>query len=283
MALNADGWYEPQNLYFRGTTIGVGGTSISSPEFAGFFAQENAYLLYLKSLIGDTCGPNLNAACAPMGAANPYLYNEARNRPAPHYPFYDITQGCNYNDITRENNLTYYCAASGYDQVTGWGSANMFQLAWAINYALAADGLGPSVAITGPPVNHWYNSNLTINWTMTDRSGNGRQPNGVAGSTRGMGCRPGRSGQRAHPRGGQQFLWDDELRIQWFGARLFEPFARLPYRLCAWMGQRWQLQPLQLRTALLRQHSARYANQPQRQPATGATLHRSSASNSGGN
>ncbi len=192
IALNADWANTPQDFFFNGQMEGNGGTSIVSPEIAGFFAQENAYLLRIQSLVGDTCGPSLSAPCSPLGNANPYLYYEGLHAPlAPHYPFYDITRGCNGNDITQKYNLTPYCSAVGYDQVTGWGSANMLQLAWTMNNFLAGDAGGPSIAITGPPINHWYNVDETVSWTMTDTTGNGHLPNGVAGSSQAWDADPG--------------------------------------------------------------------------------------------
>jgi Pro-kumamolisin, activation domain/Divergent InlB B-repeat domain len=191
IALNSDGVNAPQYFFYLGQLYPTGGTSIAAPEMAGFAAQENAYLLYIGSLVGNTCGPSLSAPCAPAGAANSYLYNEGLQPFAPHYPFYDITQGCNNNDITQRYNLPYFCAGAGYDRVTGWGSANMLQLAWMINYTLAGDGVGPSASFSGPPVNHWYNVDQTVTWSLTGSSGNGRPPNGVAGYSDGWDTDPG--------------------------------------------------------------------------------------------
>ncbi|MGB8770663.1 MAG: hypothetical protein WCC92_13665, partial [Candidatus Korobacteraceae bacterium] len=192
IALNADWVNAPQNIYYQGTLQGNGGTSIVAPEIAGFYAQENAYLLYIQSIVGDTCGPSLSAPCAPLGNANPQLYYEGLHAPlAPHYPFYDITIGCNNNDITAKYGLRYFCAGPGYDQVTGWGSANMLQLAWTINYFLAGDSGAPAITISGPPTYHWYNTDQTISWTATDTSGNGHPPNGVAGSSQAWDADPG--------------------------------------------------------------------------------------------
>ena len=98
IALNADGYYHPQSYYFGGQLIGDpgidggggGGTSIVAPEVAGFFAQANAYMLYVGSLTGG-CG---GAPCAPLGNGDWYLYFFGLQPTlAPHYPFYDITSG----------------------------------------------------------------------------------------------------------------------------------------------------------------------------------------------
>ena len=191
IALNSDWVNSPQNFYYEGQWYAEGGTSIASPEMAGFYAQENAYLLYIQSLVGHTCGSSYSAACAPMGNGDPILYKEGLTQFAPHFPFYDITSGCNNNDITQEHRLNYYCAGHGYDRVTGWGSANMLQLAWTINSFLAGDSAGPSASISGPPTNQWYITDQTVNWTLTDTSGNRHHPNGVSGASFAWDADPG--------------------------------------------------------------------------------------------
>ena len=151
IALNAD-WYDtPQNYYFEGSLSGNGGTSIVAPELAGFFAQEDSYLLYE----GNICGSG-TSACAPFGNANYPIYETGIDG-APHNPFYDITSGCNSNDIGPG-----YCAGTGYDLVTGWGSANMLQLAWAFNWHLLADDGRPVVTFSGPTPGVWYNTDQTV-------------------------------------------------------------------------------------------------------------------------
>jgi hypothetical protein len=191
LALNAA---HAQNIYFGGSLQGFGGTSIVAPELAGFFAQENAYLLYVGSLVGDTCaGSSANSGyCSPVGNPNWFLYYEGFNPSyAPHYPFYDIKFGCNSNDITAEFRLSYDCAGPGYDKVTGWGSANMLQLAWAINTAIAGDFGAPHVSFSGPPTHRWYNTNQKVTWNIADTSGNGSPANGVAGFSQAWDYDPG--------------------------------------------------------------------------------------------
>ena len=137
-----------QNMYFNGSLFGIGGTSIASPMMAGFFAQAGAYLQYLTTVTGNDCG-SFNAPCEPvsdglhppgMGNGNYYLYYFGQSPfYAPHYPFYDITSGCNSNDITALLGLTAFCSGPGYDLVTGWGTINALQLSWAINTYIAGD------------------------------------------------------------------------------------------------------------------------------------------------
>ena len=163
----------------KGKLQGNGGTSIVAPQTAGFFAQVNAYLLYVGNITG---GCYTGQPCAPIGNGNQYIYYFGLNPTyAPHYPFYDVTSGCNSNNITAEYHLPYFCAGTGYDQATGWGSFNMLQLAWAINTYRAGDFGAPAVKFTGPTAGHWYNTNQSVNWTITDTSENGNPATGVAG------------------------------------------------------------------------------------------------------
>ncbi len=105
IALNADWLYHPQNFYFNGSLSGTGGTSIVAPEVAGFFAQANAYMLYVGSLTGGCSG----VPCAPVGNGDWYLYFFGlQPHLAPHFPFHDITSGCNNNDITIAETFTYF-------------------------------------------------------------------------------------------------------------------------------------------------------------------------------
>ena len=127
-----------EHLLQRQLSRGNGGTSIVAPELAGFFAQENAYLLAR----GNICGSGSPPA---RRSATPTTRSTRRGCGfTPHNPFYDITSGCNSNNVG-----TGYCAGTGYDLVTGWGSANMLQLAWAFNWHLFADDGRPSVTFSG--------------------------------------------------------------------------------------------------------------------------------------
>ena len=186
-----------QNYYFNGALSGTGGTSISSPEMAGFAAQENAYLLAL----GNACFPGTSSPCAPMGSVfTSAVYFEGFNPGyAPHYPFYDITSGCNSNDIG-----TGYCAGTGYDLVTGWGTSNMLQLAWLINWNHASDDARPTVSFSGPATNTWYNTDQTVSWGVTD-SGGGGVASGVAGFSQAWDFDPGDVVSEPTPGSGNSF------------------------------------------------------------------------------
>jgi hypothetical protein len=180
----------PQAIFVDGSLTPAGGTSIVAPELAGFFAQENAYLLFLQTQ-GLPCFGN--QACAPIGNANAYIYLEQQHAPgyAPHYPFYDITVGCASNDITINNAFaTFFCATPGYDFATGLGSANMLQLAWAINYSAAGDFGPPQAQFFGPTINTWYNTDQTVSMSFTDTTASPRPPTGLAGFSVGWDADP---------------------------------------------------------------------------------------------
>jgi hypothetical protein len=187
ISLNADWYNSPQNFYFDGSLSGNGGTSIVAPELAGFFAQEDSYLLYE----GNICGSG-SSACAPFGNANFPLY-ETGLQSAPHNPFYDITSGCNSNNVGAG-----YCAGAGYDLATGWGSANMLQLAWAFNWHLLADDGRPAVTFSGPSPNVWYNTDQTVGISVAD-SGGGFPASGVAGFSDAWNTDPGDPTSEATP------------------------------------------------------------------------------------
>jgi hypothetical protein len=193
-----------QNFYFNGTLSPTGGTSIASPEMAGFFAQENAYLL----AVGNICGASYNAPCGPYGQPQAALFDEGLYNRSMHYPFYDITTGCNSNDQTSAHSLTYYCAHSSYDLVTGWGPSNMMQLAWSLNWERlsgAANG-APYLTWTGPAINSWHNTSQTVSWTVNDYAGNeGPNGTGIAGFWQAWDTPPSDSASEAHGGSGDLF------------------------------------------------------------------------------
>jgi hypothetical protein len=193
IALNADWYNTPQNYYFGGSLSGNGGTSIVAPELAGFFAQEDSYLLWE----GSVCGSG-SSACAPLGNANYPIYETALDG-APHNPYYDITSGCNTNNIGPG-----YCAGTGDDLVTGWGSANMLQLAWAFNWHLLADDGRPIVTFSGPTPGQWYNTDQTVGISIAD-TGGGEPASGVAGFSDAWDADPGDPTSEATPGAGNSF------------------------------------------------------------------------------
>jgi Pro-kumamolisin, activation domain len=205
ISLNADWFHTPQNFYF-GSLSGNGGTSIVAPELAGFFAQENAYLLS----VGNICGSG-SSVCGPIGNANFGLYQAGFGN-TPHHPYYDITSGCNSNDIG-----TGFCAGTGYDVVTGWGSANMLQLAWAFNWRDIPEAGRPVVSYSGPTPGVWYNTDQTIGISVADTGGS-FPPSGVAGFSDAWDFDPGDPLSAATPGSGNSFYNGPEFKNATSGA-----------------------------------------------------------------
>lgn len=222
ISLNADWYNTPQNMYFNGFLQGNGGTSIVAPELAGIFAQFNAYLM----AIGNACV--VNAPCPPMGQYNPIIYYMAANPSYPsHYPIYDITSGCNNNDVTTFYGLSYYCAISGYDRATGLGSINALQAAWSTVAYWAGDFAAPTINFSGPTVNHWYNTDQYVSWSVTDTSlSTSYGPTGVAGFSQAWDGDPGDSYSEATPGSGNSFYSGPQF-----------PNATSGYEYVSWIGQ----------------------------------------------
>jgi uncharacterized protein (TIGR03437 family) len=103
----------------QGRTLRVGGTSASSPAFAGALAVLNHYLMS-RGVIGK---PGL-------GNINPMLYRLAQAAPE---AFHDVTGGDNKVPCAQGtprclNGLVGFDAGQGYDQATGLGSADLHKL-----------------------------------------------------------------------------------------------------------------------------------------------------------
>jgi len=222
ISLNADWFNTPQNLYFDGFLSGNGGTSIVAPELAGLFAQFNAYLM----AIGNACGGN--SPCPPMGQFNPIAYYMNQHQTyAPHYPFYDITSGCNNNDITALFGLTSYCGIVGYDRATGLGSFNALQMARAVIAYWAGDFGNPFVVFSGPTPNHWYNTDQSVNWGVGDTTGlTGFGPVGVSGFSQAWDADPGDPFSETIPGSGNSFYSGPQF-----------PNATSGFENISWVGQ----------------------------------------------
>jgi hypothetical protein len=213
LALNAGGI--GQNYYYNGKLSPVGGTSIVAPELAGFFAQENTYLNY----IGPICGSGTDN-CTPVGNPNPFMYFDGGSG-APHNPFYDITKGCTSNNITAMNHLTAWCAGPGFDLATGWGSANMMQLAWGINWELIPAYGNPFLSFSGPAKSTWYNTSQRVDWTLSDTGSGGLPAPGVAGFTQGWDTIPADPQSEPHGGSGNSFYSGPEYAFAKTGCLSF--------------------------------------------------------------
>ena len=84
----------------------VGGTSCSTPVFSGIVAMLN--------------DKRLAAGKAPLGFLAPLLYASGSSTPSLASALTDITTGCNAGAPSS----TGFCAAAGWDAVTGFGTPN---------------------------------------------------------------------------------------------------------------------------------------------------------------
>ena len=83
----------------------IGGTSASSPQWAGLIAMAD------------------QMAGRPLGYINPALYQIASNPAKYASDFFDVTQNCN-----QTTSIPGYCASQGWDAVTGLGTPNVAKL-----------------------------------------------------------------------------------------------------------------------------------------------------------
>ncbi|WP_213805924.1 protease pro-enzyme activation domain-containing protein [Granulicella sp. dw_53] len=116
----------------------VGGTSVATPSFAGILA-----------LVEQKIG-------ARIGNAGPVLYALA-NSSSSATVFHDITSGNNSSACTAgtqncpTGGTIGYSAGTGYDQATGWGSVDAFNLAnnWKVVTPISATaGAGQGISVT---------------------------------------------------------------------------------------------------------------------------------------
>ncbi len=124
IALSASWNHDAYIVYTGGGYGNYGGTSVGTPEFAGFLALLNQSLMQKGAI--STPG---------LGNVNPTLYHMAQTTPS---AFHDITSGnnivpCMQDTANCATGSFGYTAGPGYDLVTGLGSIDAAKLAanWA--------------------------------------------------------------------------------------------------------------------------------------------------------
>jgi subtilase family serine protease len=135
-----------------------GGTSVAAPTFAGILA-----------LIEQKLG-------SPQGNINPTLYAAASNASTYASAFHDVTVGSNKvpctsgsTDCPSGTSSIGFNAVTGYDQATGLGSVNAFNLASAFVGA-AAKG-ATTLALVAAPSSAQVGSTVTLTATVAASSG----------------------------------------------------------------------------------------------------------------
>jgi kumamolisin len=116
------------SIYSQGSWTVVGGTSAAAPLWAGIATLSNNYAA--------------SNGKASLGQANPTLYSIFNNATKYANDFHDITSGTN----------RYYPATSGYDQASGIGSPNAYNLVLDINGSITPPPTTTPPTTTTTPV-----------------------------------------------------------------------------------------------------------------------------------
>jgi subtilase family serine protease len=152
-------------------TYSIGGTSASTPVFAGILALLNQYLIST----GAQSKPGL-------GNINPILYTLAQTTPG---IFNDITVGSNIVPCvggTKDcpNGTLGYSAGPGYDLATGLGSADIYKLVtqWNLHPPAAA-----TTTVTANPASMAVTASTTITATVKANTGTATPTGSVSFST----------------------------------------------------------------------------------------------------
>jgi uncharacterized protein (TIGR03437 family) len=120
ISMNASADHDGYLVYSQGADAVFGGTSVPTPIFAG-----------LAALLNQNAVKNGKQKSPGLGNVNPTFYALSQTAPS---AFHDITTGDNIVTITctRQRNCTAgtvgFSAGPGYDQVTGLGSVDAYQL-----------------------------------------------------------------------------------------------------------------------------------------------------------
>ncbi len=173
ISFSASGNHDPYMAINANGQIGSGGTSASSPSFAGVVALLNQYLV------------NQGALSTPgLGNVNPTLYRLARTTTN---VFHDITQGNNTVPCTAGspgcvNGALGFAAGPGYDLASGLGSIDIYQLVtqWsepAANTSITLTPSSPSIA---------FGASVQLTAAVTPAAGGSAIPTGTVTFTTGQ-------------------------------------------------------------------------------------------------
>jgi Pro-kumamolisin, activation domain/Bacterial Ig-like domain (group 3) len=140
ISLTASGAHDGYLIYVSGGLMSVGGTSASSPSFAGIVAIINQYVVAK----GVQATPGL-------GNINPTLYSLAQNTTG---IIHDITVGdnivpCASKSVGCTTGSFGYKAGAGYDLVTGLGSVDAYNLV--TKWASLPITIGTTMTLTASP------------------------------------------------------------------------------------------------------------------------------------
>lgn len=170
VSLSGSADHDAYLFYSGGTLQGVGGTSVGAPSFAGMMALLNQYL------ISKGFQPS-----AGLGNINPRLYSLAQTMPN---VFHDITTGdnlvnpCPPRARSCTPTLVGFTAGPGYDQVTGLGSVNTYNLVTAWNVGgFTTSRSTPALVLSLNAANITLADSTVV--TATVKSSDGGTPSGT--------------------------------------------------------------------------------------------------------
>jgi hypothetical protein len=150
----AASWYHDGYLMYKdGVLVVNGGTSAATPVFAGVISLVNQYLVSKGKLTQ-----------AGLGNINPTLYRLAQTAPA---AFHDIVNGdnivpCMQGTPDCGTGSFGFAAGPGYDQVTGLGSVDAFNLATSWSNATST-----TTVVTASPASVAFGSNVKLTATVS--------------------------------------------------------------------------------------------------------------------
>jgi hypothetical protein len=159
ISFDASNEHDSYLIYAGGQSLLVGGTSASTPVFSGAVAMLNQYLV-----------ANGIQSQAGLGNINPALYRLAQTTTG---VFHDITVGNNIVPcVTGSPNCTNgqmgFSAGPGYDQATGLGSADVYNLVTRWN---SSSSITTSTTASAAPSSISANTSTVITATVTAASG----------------------------------------------------------------------------------------------------------------
>jgi hypothetical protein len=160
IALTASGEHDAYMMFARGELMTVGGTSASSPSFAGIVSILNQFL----TAKGEIAKPGL-------GNINPALYNLAQNTIG---LFHDVTVGNNIVPCAPGSKgcgaaSFGYDAGPGYDLATGLGSVDAFNLV--NNWSSLQPVTGTTITLQANPATLSTSASVQLTATVKAVSG----------------------------------------------------------------------------------------------------------------
>ena len=175
ISLSASGSHDGYLIYSGGSLGAVGGTSCSSPAFAGIVALLNQYLVTK----GAQSKPGL-------GNINPALYSLAQGTSG---AIHDVTVGdnivpCASGSTGCKTGSFGYKAGVGYDMVTGLGSVDAYKLV--TSWANLPAAVGTTMTLAASPTSLASSATTQLTATVTPVSGTNPPTGNVtfsAGST----------------------------------------------------------------------------------------------------